>query len=573
MITNSIFERGEVLDVVIPNTPHPEKAVQKLRNVIKSQHIKRVIVLSPSTDNTYYCVACKSKQTKKGIPIVIGANHHCYAHVYPLLIIDADVLSRASDSELNNKRQVLLEIEYMQQEYGSQKAKTVNQPTPAPSSTIAASENKHDLTLLSHEIRLNPNNVVCPNCRKLIPTGTRQVYIPGYGFPSIRVGLCKDCQKYFSFHHKLREQNGELSGMPVYWSNLRYKSGFGDSIQFKTTAYTKDQIDSKLPPPVPHDRRRTNSAEIIPANYPVMMKQLPISGVHNTKCPICKKACNSTARIEYAQYDNQSIATTRFTSARNCLACNIVFLDRGQESEVRFYAKEQHVSFFDANNCKTPDELLSIAVTAPPPPSSAHASTAFPYEFDDDVFPNLSQESTIISIYAKKCHCHDCLKKYGRDPIKNRTAIVSTISGESIKVNVMFCRGCGKYYMNLTSFEEYRKRFGGLLSEFRYTEELTRKKKSNLSFDQDSILSRCGYSVAEGISKEYRHAILRYILDSGKASKWEIITLLSGFIELREGRASLRPACFRWREDIFFVNHYEINSQEKVYGLSFKQMK
>ena len=96
---------------------------------------------------------------------------------------------------------------------------------------------------------------------------------------------------------------------------------------------------------------------------------------------------------------------------------------------------------------------------------------------------------------------------------------------------------------------------------------------SNASFASDSVLSRSGYSVKAGVSREYRQRILREIMESGKATKREIVELISGFIELKYNLPNYEGACARWQEDIYFVNQYQIQSQKKVYGLKFKQGK
>lgn len=569
MIAENSFKRGDVLGITIPDIPHPQKEIAKLRNIVRSQLVKRVIILAPSTDNLFYCVACKEKQSSKTIPITIG-DTPSYAQVHPLFLVDAAILRVLPNAQLANKAQVLLAIEYKQQEYGKQKSKTTSATTSSPSPRTSPPTKKiHDLTLLRNQIRYRSNNVTCPDCRKLIPTGVRSVKVPVYGSISLRIGLCQDCQKYYSFFHELAKENGDLDGIPVYWSNLRYVSGSGNSVKFKTVCPPVQLHHSSSPT----GKKAVTTPEKKHLKCKILLNQIPFINTHSKKCPICNHECNNNARIEYRLYDQHGSTTSRYASAHTCAKCDIVFLDKGQVEEIRYYAKDNRVSFFDATKCKNAADLFSVATAEPSFPTITPITTTFPYEFDERIFPNLSHESTVIQVYAKKCHCQKCHDKFGIDPIKNRTAIVNTISGESVKVNVMFCRGCGKYFMNNTSFEEYRKRYGGLLFEFRYAGELAHKKYSDYRFSQDSILSRCGYSVEKSVSMEYRQAILRYILDSGKASKWEIITLLSGFIDLREDRPTLRPACSRWREDIFFVSHYNVDTQEQVYGLVFEQGK
>ena len=100
--------------------------------------------------------------------------------------------------------------------------------------------------------------------------------------------------------------------------------------------------------------------------------------------------------------------------------------------------------------------------------------------------------------------------------------------------------------------------------------ELYQTNSSWLNFQPDSILSRCGYSVKEGISQNYRQTVLAYILDSKKATKHEILEMISGFIRIRHNR--MPGACRRWEEDLLFVSPYKIQNQQQVPGLSFKQI-
>ena len=125
--------------------------------------------------------------------------------------------------------------------------------------------------------------------------------------------------------------------------------------------------------------------------------------------------------------------------------------------------------------------------------------------------------------------------------------------------------------MNLTAFQQYCKRYGGILLECVIEPDLCRKNASWLNFNPDSVLSRCGYSVREGISKEYRQAILAYILESKRATKHEILELVSGFIRLRQNR--FPGACSRWEEDLLFVSQYQASKQTQVKGLTFRRAK
>ena len=139
---------------------------------------------------------------------------------------------------------------------------------------------------------------------------------------------------------------------------------------------------------------------------------------------------------------------------------------------------------------------------------------------------------------------------------------MSTISGKTVPVNVQYCNRCGCYYMNVRTYKDYCNRYGHLLLEIHYTEEFTTGSYNSFrGFAKDSILSRCGYSVKQGIPATTRQKILIYIMESKRATKWQIIDLISGFISLNSSLPRMSGAVDRWSEDLTFVNNYKLGSQ------------
>lgn len=185
--------------------------------------------------------------------------------------------------------------------------------------------------------------------------------------------------------------------------------------------------------------------------------------------------------------------------------------------------------------------------------------------------PNLTEESRThaLLVYAQKCTCMACYNKYHGETIENRTAFVMTTRGEKVKVNVQFCKGCGRFYMNSKSLNAYSKLYGGLDFDFVFADDADNILNCNSRFNPSSVLSRHGYSVRSGIPKTSRQQALRRILDENIASKHEIIELLTQFIQLQKYRYP--DACRRWEEDILFVNEYNIDEQEKTGLLKIKQ--
>jgi hypothetical protein len=374
-------------------------------------------------------------------------------------------------------------------------------------------------------------------------------------------------------------KEGEIRGIPVAWSDLRYHSRVDGKVQYRTIYHPSSSNKSSEERNMVENNKVTanpnvESKEAVHFSSPefgVALTQLPIIGIHDKRCPICNREPDGMSRIEYMVYDNEENAIKRFGHARHCSNCDVVFLDASYAKAITNQDSNYRVFTLDASRYKTAEALLSAATEKPSLHKIAPSIVKLPFAFSEKEIPNLSSESKVVSVYARKCHCKRCRDKYGVETIRNRTAVISTVAGDVVEVNVMFCAGCGRYFMNYTSFQMYRRTHGGLLLEYRFTGELAENNSAEYNFAPDSILSRCGYTVQHGVSEAYRRAVLRYILDSGKATKREIIELITGFIDLREYNPMYDGACARWRSDIFYVNQYRIQEQKKVYGLSFKQ--
>ena len=186
---------------------------------------------------------------------------------------------------------------------------------------------------------------------------------------------------------------------------------------------------------------------------------------------------------------------------------------------------------------------------------------------------NLSSERATVWVYENKCRCLACERKYQQKTITNRTAVVQNAMRENIHVDVMFCMGCGKYFVNVLTLEMKEKMYGILMFERRYMGTLAQKQVSRFNFAEDSILSRYGYSVADkdGISREYRQAILTYIMEAVGIGKNEIEEKIKEFIRVHSKIKGNEAACGRWLEDLLFVSDYRIREQKRITNPKFEQ--
>ena len=221
------------------------------------------------------------------------------------------------------------------------------------------------------------------------------------------------------------------------------------------------------------------------------------------------------------------------------------------------------------NQIKQKERKKATLLKPPSQTSSLHNNVHYSPPNGANLSYDLKNESCIF-LYSKKCHCQKCANLTGFDTITNCTAYVATISGENVCVTVQFCTQCGRFFMNYETFESYNRRYKGLLFECSFSNIHT-TYDNPYGFSPDSILSRCGYSVRANICRADRQRVLKYILDTNKASKWEIQELLSQFIRIRKNVPSMKNAIERWKEDIAFVADYDSSKQLRIGKAAFNQ--
>jgi len=270
--------------------------------------------------------------------------------------------------------------------------------------------------------------------------------------------------------------------------------------------------------------------------------QIPVLSSNGTRCPYCKRDFSGMVNIRYHVEINGN-NDLRFTTARKCQPCNLIILDESQYQQIKHQINQiRRGKIFTLNPSiyKTSKEIMDAAKTLPDAHDCKICSDGLPFEEDPKQSVNLSEHDKKITIFSQKCHCSSCFKKYGMHTIVSRTAKVFTTSGKLVNVNVMFCAGCGHYYMSYESFKQYKKLYGRLLFECELSGELQNSQASFINFAPDSLLSRWGYNVKKDTSKEQRQAILQFLLETKRISKFDAIEMIKGFILLKEVVLSLR---------------------------------
>lgn len=302
-----------------------------------------------------------------------------------------------------------------------------------------------------------------------------------------------------------------------------------------------------------------------------ILNQIPVLETSKSLCPFCGQPFYGVVGVKYHAIGTTGQIIKKYTNLQGCRYCKAVFADKQQLYTIKTenYKKKVHtispLSYLNAN--------AMMEATKMTPQQEDASKLPLPFEDQANGIENISRENKVVQVYAHKCHCQKCENKYKRMTTVNRTAVVDTLDGSTANINVMFCKGCGQYFVSIVTLEQYKTIYGGILMECKVTHDFSPTQYSWFDFAPDSVLSRCGYTVKEGVSRDYRHAILRYILETGKATKYEIIEKINSFISFRENQLKYEGACQRWREDIKYVNEYMIHRQKKVYGLEFKSAK
>lgn len=284
---------------------------------------------------------------------------------------------------------------------------------------------------------------------------------------------------------------------------------------------------------------------------------------NKTSCPFCGRTLISTT-VTVVFYVNsiQQMANKQY---KYCTTCDMPYLSVCDKEQVLADCAP-FVQTFMVKDCKNLQEAKQMAYSQGSIYQRKSTEPLQPYTPIPFIAnTNLSLQSAKtgkIYIFAEKCYCRSCVERYGLNTIESQTARVSTISGKTVPVNVQYCNRCGCYYMNVRTYKDYCKRYGHLLLEINYTEEFDTGFYDGFEgFAKDSILSRCGYSVKQGIPVTTRQKILIYIMESKRATKWQIIDLISGFISLNSSLPRMSGAVDRWSEDLIFVNDYKLGSQ------------
>ena len=174
--------------------------------------------------------------------------------------------------------------------------------------------------------------------------------------------------------------------------------------------------------------------------------------------------------------------------------------------------------------------------------------------------------SNILYIYRGNIKC----KRLNHHVIP-ATAVVILLNDETIQLNVEYCTNCKKFYLSYDVYEEYRNRYGVLIGNLRFEESGNYSGYYDLALE--SPLKLCGYNVGQkdSFSSQQRKFILSSIIHNKIMTKLDVIRYLSYFIKMNGARLGNDLAVEKWREDLRFVQEYNINVQPKTFVSEIKK--
>ena len=137
--------------------------------------------------------------------------------------------------------------------------------------------------------------------------------------------------------------------------------------------------------------------------------------------------------------------------------------------------------------------------------------------------------------------------------------INDVVHKSKVRIIVAYNKKNQHYYMSVNQLERLHKQ--GIFPSVIIRESNEGSEPLYIGeFRQNSELSLYGYKVGvSGLSTLKRHDILKYIINNNILYRYQIISILTGHIALREYRTDkdFSKAIRDWEEDIKFINDYK----------------
>ncbi len=185
-----------------------------------------------------------------------------------------------------------------------------------------------------------------------------------------------------------------------------------------------------------------------------------------------------------------------------------------------------------------------------------------------DVKPKecLWNDDSVLYVYKGQTSCHT-----RHHQMESTTAIFTGRNNIDIKLNVEYCKDCGKFYVSYSVYERYREKYGMLLGKIRMDSAAT-VGLQDIVLSDSSPLKLCGYSVnqQDGYSRTERQYIISKVIEKGVLRKSEVVRYLEYFIKRNGQKSSNALALKKWKEDLDFTLKFKMSEQSEY---QIKQIK
>lgn len=148
--------------------------------------------------------------------------------------------------------------------------------------------------------------------------------------------------------------------------------------------------------------------------------------------------------------------------------------------------------------------------------------------------------------------------------IVSATAILTGLNHREISLNVNYCKKCKMFFMNYTTYEMYREKYGVLLGHLRMDSYSESMHDGQILADE-SPLKLCGYSVnqKDGYTNSTREYIISQIIDKVIMTKSEVVRYLEYFIGMNGKKRGNELALEKWKADLKFTLNYHSDVQTR----------
>ena len=173
-------------------------------------------------------------------------------------------------------------------------------------------------------------------------------------------------------------------------------------------------------------------------------------------------------------------------------------------------------------------------------------------------FTYICNKRNILYVYKGNITCNK-----NKHNVISATAIVHNKYDKEIELNVDYCIDCNRLLLNYNLYKLYNERFHGLIGNFRLIENDNFEGEIDWAKEGPLRLSNYTVNKTDNLKDSERCYILARLIYDGSIEKHKVIQYLSQFIQLHESKIGDELAVSKWKEDLNFVQRYNMTMQPK----------